>query len=379
MASHGVRRIATREDKSADARAKEAKEIKRYQELVEAVQAQVCLVSFEWFRWKLKHLCKVRDGDLTPELLQKTAEILKTNPEYYTIWNHRRRIYVKEFNSIQHEYSECRLTAEHRDSQILDIIQLDLQFLLPLLMQFPKCYWIWNHRIWLLQQATSLLPAAKARPIWEEELRLAGKMLSRDNRNFHGWGYRRMIINSLESEALNGKSMATNELDYTKKMISTNLSNFSAWHNRTKLILRILDEKCADDDERKQMLDEELALIHKALCDPYDQSLWFYHQNLLCAFDPDQASETLAPHLTSAERLEYIFEELEFIKEMLDDVTDCKWIYQALIECRVLIAKTQHGMSKQDQEEVKAWLIELRKLDKLRNGRWVELGQKLGI
>ena len=199
---------------------------------------------------------KVRDGDFTPELLQKTAEILKTNPEYYTIWNHRRSIYVNEFNSIQHEYSKRSLTAEHRDSQILDIIQLDLQFLLPLLIQFPKCYWIWNHRIWLLDQATSLLPAAKARPIWEEELRLAGKMLSRDNRNIHGWGYRRTIIDNLESEALKGKSMATNELDYTKKMISTNLSNFSAWHNRTKLILRVLDEKCADDDERKRMLDE---------------------------------------------------------------------------------------------------------------------------
>lgn len=220
----------------------------------------------------LKHLCKVRDGDFTPELLQKTAEILKTNPEYYTIWNHRRRIYVNEFNSIQHEYSTGGLTAEHRDSQILDIIQLDLQFLLPLLMQFPKCYWIWNHRIWLLDQATSLLPAAKARPIWEEELRLAGKMLSRDNRNFHGWGYRRMIINSLESEALNGKSMATNELDYTKKMISANLSNFSAWHNRTKLILRILDEKCADDDERKQMLDEGWVYKTYAQIAPTDLS-----------------------------------------------------------------------------------------------------------
>jgi len=148
------------------------------------------------------------------------------------------------------------LTAESHDSQILDIIRLDLQFLLPLLIQFPKCYWIWNHRVWLLEQATHLLPAAKARPLWEEELRLAGKMLSRDSRNFHGWGYRRTIVDHLESDKLNGKSMARDELDYTTRMISTNLSNFSAWHNRTKLISRILDERSADEDERRAMLDE---------------------------------------------------------------------------------------------------------------------------
>lgn len=101
-----------------------------------------------------------------------------------------------------------------------------------------------------------MLPAAKARPIWEEELRLAGKMLTRDNRNFHGWGYRRTIIDNLESKALDGKSVALDELDYTTKMIRTNLSNFSAWHNRTKLMAKILDEKNASDVERKQMLDQ---------------------------------------------------------------------------------------------------------------------------
>jgi geranylgeranyl transferase type-2 subunit alpha len=287
------------------------------------------------------------------------------------------------------------LVAENRDNQILDIIRLDLQFLLPLLIQFPKCYWIWNHRVWLLEQATTLLPAAKARPIWEEELRLTGKMLSRDSRNFHGWGYRRTIVDHLESNALDGKSMATDELDYTTRMINTNLSNFSAWHNRTKLISRILDEKGADDNERKQMLDQgrmnrlisvlyrltgaEIALIRKALFDPYDQSLWFYHQNLLCTFDPDRASQTLAPQLGNSDRLSYVAKEIEFIEEMLDDFDDCKWIYQALIDCKLLAAKIQGFMSVQDEGEVKAWLSELKKLDHLREGRWIDLEQRLRI
>lgn len=322
---------------------------------------------------------EVRNGDFTPELLQKTAEVLKTNPEFYTVWNHRKRIYNNEFKSILDKYSQGDLTAETRDSEILDIIRLDLQFLLPLLIQFPKCYWIWNHRIWLLDQATTLLPAAKARPVWEEELRLASRMLSRDNRNFHGWGYRRTIVDNLESNALNGTSMAIDELDYTTRMVKTNLSNFSAWHNRTRLISKVLDEKGADENGRRQMLDNEIALIHDALFDPYDQSLWFYHQNLLCTFDPDRASQTFAPLLSDSVRLDYLSKEVGFIKELLDDFSDCKWIYQALIDCKLLASKIQGFMSEPDQGEVKAWLIELKSLDQLRGGRWVDLEKKLGV
>jgi geranylgeranyl transferase type-2 subunit alpha len=82
-----------------------------------------------------------------------------------------------------------------------------------------------------------------------------GKMLTRDSRNFHGWGYRRTVVARLESKALNGSSMAQTEFDYTTRMIGLNLSNFSAWHNRTKLIQSILNEKAATDEERRQMLD----------------------------------------------------------------------------------------------------------------------------
>lgn len=189
-------------------------------------------------------------------MLQKTAELLKRNPEYYTVWNHRRRIYVNEFTDLQKQTSSGEIEEDNRISQVLDIIQLDLQFLFPLLLKFPKCYWIWNHRLWLLEQSTLLLPPKNARKLWEEELGLVVKMLNRDSRNFHGWGYRRTVVQSLESPTLQGESMARQEFGYTKKMIGTNLSNFSAWHNRTKLILRILDEENATNQERQKMLDE---------------------------------------------------------------------------------------------------------------------------
>lgn len=194
-------------------------------------------------------------------MLQKTTELLTINPEFYTVWNHRRRIYTGEFQSLNTSAGEGSLKEDDRQSQVLDIIQLDLQFLFPLLKRYPKCYWIWNHRLWLLEQATSQLPFTTARRLWDEELGLVGMMLARDSRNFLGWGYRRTVVDRLESNALNGQSMARKEFDYTTKMVESNLSNFSAWHNRTKLIQRILDEQSATDEERRQMLDDGTAMI----------------------------------------------------------------------------------------------------------------------
>lgn len=137
---------------------------------------------------------------------------------------------------------------------------------MPLLRSFPKCYWIWNYRLWLLDEAKRLLPLPLARRLWQEELALVGKMLSLDSRNFHGWGYRRFVVETLEtlpSEGTTRKTMAPEEFEYAKKMIGTNLSNFSAWHYRTKLIQRLLDENSANDEERKRMLNDGLLIVSR--------------------------------------------------------------------------------------------------------------------
>ena len=85
-------------------------------------------------------------------------------------------------------------------------------------------------------------------------------MLTLDNRNFHGWGYRRTVVAALESKALSldgvRMSLAKEEFDYTTRMIGTSMSNFSAWHNRSKLIPRLLNELEASDEDRRKMLDD---------------------------------------------------------------------------------------------------------------------------
>ena len=187
-----------------------------------------------------------------------TSKLLAWNPEYYTVWNHRRRLLIARFTGLE-------------AFAIAAALQDDLRFLLPLLIKFPKCYWIWNHRLWLLGQTTARLPPADARAFWTEELRLVAQMLARDGRNFHGWGYRRTVVAALESEALavesttddgagvrQPESRTEQEFAYTTRMIRTNLSNFSAWHNRSKLIPWLLTERGADAAARKAMLDEGL-------------------------------------------------------------------------------------------------------------------------
>ena len=139
----------------------------------------------------------------------------------------------------------------------MNLIQADLEFLFPLMVKFPKCYWLWNYRVWLLEEANKRLDVTTARDLWDRELALVGKMLVKDTRNFHGWGYRRRVVDELESAKLIGKSMVEAEFEYTTRMIhgDKGLSNFSAFHRRSKLIPRLLFERDASATERKQFLD----------------------------------------------------------------------------------------------------------------------------
>lgn len=264
--------------------------------------------------------------------------------------------------------------------RVISDIKTDLEFVVPLLKKWPKCYWIWNHRIWLLQQATQLLSTPVARKLWSNELALCSMMLTRDSRNFHGWGYRFMVVSQLESEELEGKSMVEQEFAYTTRMVHTSLSNFSAWHHRSKLIPRLLSERNASAEERKQMLDEELELMHQALwTDPEDQSLWFYHHFLISTILSTDPEVTFTPDLGIEEREEVVRGQNEGLKEMIDG-EEPKWIYSALWEYTVGMARMLgREPSGEEKEEMRSWLGHLRRLDPTREGRWRDWEVKLRL
>jgi geranylgeranyl transferase type-2 subunit alpha len=308
-------------------------------------------------------------GNLTPETLALTAQLLLKNPEYYTIWNHRRKLF-------------SHLLAQGPGDSPAQAVTNELKFLVPLLMQYPKCYWIWNYRMWLLDLASKRLEHEDALRTWRDELGLVGKMLIRDERNFHGWDYRRHVVANIEELQAPGEpSLVESEFEHTTRMIRKALQNFSALHYRSKLIPRLLEERKASPAQRRELFDRELDMMQDALIDPFNQSAWFYHQFLMSTLHPScQKSELIIDGLTESERVAYFEQEVGRIKEMLEDYDDCKWIYQALIQyCadfEILSGSYPNSTSKADMQ---GWLSKLQELDPSRRGRWADLQQKLSL
>lgn len=97
----------------------------------------------------------------------------------------------------------------------------------------------------------------------------------------------------------------------------------------------------------------------------------------MSVFDPTLAHRTMAPNLSSSERLSYLRNEIAAIEEMLDGAEDCKYIYQSLIECMLLIAKVAGQLSPEDRSHILGWLSELKQLDPLRKNRWLDFEKTL--
>lgn len=319
------------------------------------------------------------------------------------MWNYRRLLLQDVFRQSlanpqdgdsEHSTRPEGFTPAQQEISLL--LKEELTFVTPLQRQWPKCYWIWNHRAWLQQQATEKLPTSASIDFWMQELGLVGKMLSYDSRNFHAWQYRRDIVASLErlmrinagsdeaeknEQTETQKSMVEQEFDYSTKMIKTNLSNFSAWHNRSNLIPRLLAERNATSRQRREMLDKELEFIMQALyTDPYDQSLWFYHLYLMTTLSPHCPQKaTFVTDFTNQDREEYIETQLDLVKDMLDGTDDCKWIYQGLLTLAEQYLEIDAGNKAVTTKEMGGWLDKLEQLDPLRKGRWADLRQKLGL
>ncbi|KAI2625388.1 protein prenylyltransferase [Hypomontagnella submonticulosa] len=404
MDSHGAARTS-RTARTEEQYKQDLDKIAKYRELEDSIRAQAQANNYD------------------SALFNLTSKLLRLNPEYYTIWNIRRRCLIsgllsgpsdgsspskasqntspngttnQSSDSSSHLSSDptppdrdsptagksgtiADSKAEHDEDGDANVLRSELAFIIPLLLQFPKCYWIWKYRRWLLEEATTRLSATAARGIWEAELALASKMLTKDRRNFHAWGYRRYVVTALESPSLNGKSMVEDEFAYTTEKVHGDLSNFSAWHNRSQLISRLLDERGADDAARKAFLDEELALVGEALnVGPEDQSLWYYHQYLMSQIVNFAGRPTIVPALTVAERAAYVKREIDQIKDLLEDYDDIKWIYEALLEYTIALkGLAEHGGKGIQIEDPIKWLAKVRSLDPMRAGRWDDVEKQL--
>lgn len=196
-------------------------------------------------------LDKRDNDDYDTEVLAQTTELLQLNPEFNAIWNYRRDI----MGAIKDQ-----LTLKFWDEELL--------LTMMLLKGYPKVYWIWNHRLWCLEN----YPSSDARK-WQTELLMVGKVLDKDARNFHGWHYRRIVIQNLEK--VTGQSLNTEQFDFTTKKVNENISNFSAWHQRATLIPEMIEQ--GQIREPIQFINQEFQYIINAIfTDAEDQSVWFY-------------------------------------------------------------------------------------------------------
>lgn len=61
----------------------------------------------------------------------------------------------------------------------------------------------------------------------------------------HGWNYRRYVVNHLKQTAENEEEVSkiiAQEYEFTTRKINQSFSNYSAWHQRSKLLPQIVSE-----------------------------------------------------------------------------------------------------------------------------------------
>lgn len=197
---------------------------------------------------------KRENGEYDEEGLKITGEILAVNPDFYTLWNFRKEIFV--------HFLQTRETDE-----VQKIMDSELYFLESCLKVNPKSYGTWHHRTFIMEN----MP----KPDWDRELQLCNTFLEYDERNFHCWDYRRFVVMMAEVSL-------DDELGFTTQKITTNFSNYSSWHYRSKLLPMLHPDPTQPAWVQEDVILKEFEIVQNAVfTDPDDQSAWFYHRWLL--------------------------------------------------------------------------------------------------
>ncbi|KAM9912988.1 hypothetical protein OXX69_002040 [Metschnikowia pulcherrima] len=323
-----------------------------------------------------KVLDKKAEKVFTKEALQDTTVLLDLNPEFNAVWNYRRNIF-------NHLFAENVLDR-------CEALNTDLLVAMEMMKRFPKCYWIWNHRRWCLETLDETKNAD-----WNRELAIVSKVLMMDSRNFHGWQYRRYVVSHLEQEARSKEPHSGTELEislrefqYTTETINKSTANFSAWHNRTKLIAKILkllsqenlvmataDEKVTGVfQSASKLLKHELNLVKTGMfMDAEDTSVWLYMQWLLT----DKIFVGALPKDLYRELLQQQLKDVNELNDLEKDDTgrDNVWCLKTIIFLKTLLSRENNENDPSEHHidnDVTAALNKLVELDPLRKGHYID-------
>jgi geranylgeranyl transferase type-2 subunit alpha len=315
-----------------------------------------------------------------------TARLLEINPEVLTAWNFRREAIV----------SRSPVALTDRASDTVEPFPLTEELVLTerCLRKHPKSYPSWHHRKWVVRRLTEkdrnenenrAVSVASAAPtasgaVLRKELRLSQELLDVDDRNFHGWTYRRFVVSLLGDQ-----SPDSAELEYAGEKIETNFSNYSAWHHRTKVLPRVRGERLAtpegDDHARNRapreedrllpesILNDEYELVQQAFfTEPEDQAGWMYHRWLTAhaarRLERDAAASEPSPGVSVLER------QAEMCAELCAMEPTCKWPLATLARLKKLTG-TEEGRA-----ESRRKYAELESLDPMRRGYYRDCGAR---
>jgi len=333
---HGVKRVRYTKEAIEEKRKREQAKLKEYLALTEDV------------------ISRKKRKDWSKEALDLTLRVLRINPEHYTVWNYRRNILL---NGVFPASSA---------KEINDFISDELGMTMAALKANPKVYWLWNHRRWCLESVPEgpgligddeLDPVGWKKASWERELSVVERMLDVDPRNFHAWDYRRYILASIPV-----KRPETSELAYTTHKIESNFSNFSAWHQRSKVFISLWESGQLDAVESKE---QEFDLVRNAMyTDPDDQSVWVYHRWLIGLGHDRQLLER----------------EISSIQELLDEQPDSKWCMESLVYYKRLLLQ-RHDVSSKDviRRECEDLVEKLMIIDPARQQRYKDIETEIAV
>ena len=322
-----------------------------------------------------------------------TARLLEINPEVLTAWNFRREAIV--FAGCAPE--RRRTNNLERTRSFAPTLADELALTERCLRKHPKSYPAWHHRKWCVarrvyvprgdvskrtetdaenaeteshtQRATGFADARgfPVASLLATELAMAQALLDLDDRNFHGWGYRRFVTFALAnandgarestretpetperrrkpeassptrdhdrdratSEASEAsEASARAELRYSEAKIERNFSNYSAWHHRAANLPRAFAGPTnglgasRDGGVPADVLANEYAFVRQAFfTEPEDQAGWMYHRWLTAQTARSRGEDSAA----AAAAVAIFAGEADALAELCALEPDCKW------------------------------------------------------
>ena len=193
----------------------------------------------------------------TQESLDLTTKCITLSPDFYSVFNFRRRILEA-------------LLADQSEEIKGEILSKELDTLTKITRESPKSYTLWFQRQWVI------LHSRNYEKVMKKELALCDKLLAMDQRNFHVWNYRTWLVK------VAGSQTYEEELAFTTTLIYRDFSNYSAWHYRSKVVKGLYPSALPTDFVTSELT----TLKHAMFTCPSDQSLWTYHQWLLSQITP---------------------------------------------------------------------------------------------